>query len=717
MISQQHIYSNVIHISFGSRDARLCHGFAWSTAIIICVARLCNGFAWSTTLMAPKIQRNAQDDFCSVVALSTGHAVKSVLESFRLNTRLSVSVETARKDARKKLYELPNTETPFGAICRTTTVQGKKGSIDVYHVNPAAFLYHALLVSTAFRELLMNCHTNGNGNYTIVLYLDEATPGNQQRPDKGRTTQCIFYSILEFPKWFISRACGWLPFGYVYATELKEADLNDSMLVRFIVKEFCKEGFDGCDFALTFTNARGGDDTYRFEVKCQVADWPQHGKTFRVKGFGGTVCCFKCANCIGRCAPFQDRVLTHFTEPDFTKFIPHTHDTILELVTHLEQTALLGNKGALRKEEKHTGFLYDADGLMFDPEVRSKMPLPQAGIIDWMHTLVASGGIAQYQVNKLVLLLGLYDIIPAEIDEWVAAITLPKGYTKLRKTFFVDRIVTKPTGHIRAFAAEMLTAIVVLDMFLDIIVAPMNIAALTDHISCFTLLACLTAILQKGDIAQVPDFRIAVRSHHIMFLQLYEDVFKTKGHALHHVADDWVFWGVLLSCFAPERTHQVMKKVMKFSYTKATKSTLAYAVNKWFDNMNLVHAFAPTHFIASVYAVDAGPVMYIRGSQARVSQWCKRLRTPLGQLAEGDLVRYSGADTQISSGFGFVVGFALFQLMNGSSVFAAVLKLCVRNAEGRLVSTNNYGLIMSDQVSAIVPYADLNGEFVPASHV
>ena len=665
----------------------------------------------------PPIQRSAQDDFSSVVALSTGHAVKSVLESFHADSRLSVSVETARKDTRKKLYKLPKTETPFGSICTTTTVQGKKGSIDVYHVNPAAFLYHALLVSTAFRELLMNCPTNGNGNYTIVLYLDEATPGNQQRPDKGRTTQCIFYSILEFPKWFISRACGWLPFGYVYATELKEAALNDSMLVRFIVKEFCKEGFDGCDFALVFTNARGEDVIYRFEVKCQVADWPQHGKTFRVKGFNGTVCCFKCANCIGRCPHFEDPLLTHFSEHDFTKFIPHTHDTILELVTRLEQTALRGNKGALRIAEKCTGFLYDPDGFMFDPEVRSKMPLPQGGIIDWMHTLVASGGVAQYQVNKLVLVLWLYGILPVAIDEWVASITLPKGYTKLKKTFFVDRIVKKPTGHIRAFAAEMLTAIVVLDMFLEIVVAPMNIAALTDHISCFTLLACLTAILQKGDIAQVPDFRTAVRSHHILFLQLYEDVFKTKGHALHHVADDWVFWGVLLSCFAPERTHQVMKKVMQFSYTKATKTTLAYAVNKWFDNLNGVHAFEPEHFIGKPYTVDAGPAIYIRAGLARVSQWCKRLRVPLGQLAEGDLVRYSGAETHISSGFGFVVGFALLQLRNGSSVFAAVLKLCVHNAAGRLVSTNSYGLIMSGQVSAIVPYADFRGEFVPASHV
>ena len=709
-----------MHISFGSSDALLCHGFAWSTCLIILFILLTA--AQTNHMHGPErgripIQRSEQDGFASSVALNTGHAVKSVLESFHAESRLAVSVETARKDTRKKLYKLPQTETPFGSICTTTTVQGKKGSVDVYHVNPAAFLYHALLVSTAFREFLMNCPKNRNGNYTIVLYLDEATPGNQQRPDKGRTCQCIFYSILEFPKWFMSRACGWLPFGYVYATELKEAALNDSMLVRFIVKEFCKDGFDGCDFALSFTNAQGGDDIYRFEVKCQVADLPQHAKTFGVKGFRGIVCCFKCANCVGRCQHFEDDDLTHFTEEDFTKFIPHTHDTILALVTRLEQTALHGKKCDLRSMQTATGFVYDKDGVMFDPEVRSKMRLPQAGIIDWMHTLVASGGIAQFQLNKLLLLLGMHGFDPEAIDEWVQSLTMPKAYTKLKKTFFVDRFVPKPAAHIRAFAAEMLTAIVVLDMFLDIVIAPMNIAALTDHISCFTLLACLTAILQKGDIAQVADLRIAVRSHHRLFLQLYEDVFKTKGHFLHHVADDWVFWGVLISCFAPERTHQVMKKVMKFSYAKATKTTLAYAVNTWFDKINGVHAFEPEHFMGVVYAVNAGPEISIRAGLARVSQWSKRLRTPLGQLAEGDLVRYSSAETPISSGFGFVVGFALLQLRNGSSVFAAVLKLCVHNAAGRLQSTISYGLIMSDQVSAMVPYADMRGEFVPASHV
>ena len=62
-----------------------------------------------------------------------------------------------------------------------------------------------------------------------------------------------------------------------------------------------------------------------------------------------------------------------------------------------------------------------------------------------------------------------HDIALATIDEWCFAVRLPCGSQKLRKTFFADRIVQsgKPdTKHIKAFAAEMLTAIMLMGLFL-----------------------------------------------------------------------------------------------------------------------------------------------------------------------------------------------------------------------------------------------------------
>ena len=61
------------------------------------------------------------------------------------------------------------------------------------------------------------------------------------------------------------------------------------------------------------------------------------------------------------------------------------------------------------------------------------------------------------------------------LDEWCFAVSLPYGMQKLRRTFFSDRILqgkTKHTVHIKAFAAEMLTAILLMDLFLGIVIVP-----------------------------------------------------------------------------------------------------------------------------------------------------------------------------------------------------------------------------------------------------
>lgn len=41
------------------------------------------------------------------------------------------------------------------------------------------------------------------------MYTDEATPGNQLRPDKARNYYAIYWTIAEYPDWFRSRHGGW----------------------------------------------------------------------------------------------------------------------------------------------------------------------------------------------------------------------------------------------------------------------------------------------------------------------------------------------------------------------------------------------------------------------------------------------------------------------------------------------------------------------------
>jgi hypothetical protein len=48
----------------------------------------------------------------------------------------------------------------------------------------------------------------------LALYFDEVKPGNVLRPDKGRSLQCVYWTLLDLPDWFRSRGYGWFHYGF-----------------------------------------------------------------------------------------------------------------------------------------------------------------------------------------------------------------------------------------------------------------------------------------------------------------------------------------------------------------------------------------------------------------------------------------------------------------------------------------------------------------------
>ena len=74
----------------------------------------------------------------------------------------------------------------------------------------------------------------------------------------------------------------------------------------------------------------------------------------------------------------------------------------------------------------------------------------------------------------MVLTLEGHGIDRNNVDEWFANVKVPTGFTKLRHHFFRDRIVNKTDAHIRGFASEMLSCVVLMGLFLDVVVAPQS---------------------------------------------------------------------------------------------------------------------------------------------------------------------------------------------------------------------------------------------------
>ena len=197
-----------------------------------------------------------------------------------------VGFQRQRVLAQRELYSTADTQTPYGLICHESTVQGRAGEMSIYHVNPFALLQHTCDLSIRFREFFANVVASApNGEINIVFYLDNATPGNEKRPDHGRSAQCIYFTVLQFPAWFRSRRNGWIPFAYVFARDQLEVDLTHTMLVRWMVRIF-----DDPNSELSFSKgfgvrgAAGNVTVVRAAGHLTLADWDQHVRTFSLKG-------------------------------------------------------------------------------------------------------------------------------------------------------------------------------------------------------------------------------------------------------------------------------------------------------------------------------------------------------------------------------------------------------------------------------------------------
>jgi hypothetical protein len=344
-------------------------------------------------------KRRKVETFLDVVArsaLDASVSVSAVISALVGN--LGLPRETAKRLERKAaalLTQLPDTDTPFGKLCQISTITGGKGDLEIYFANPKAFIYLAMQTDARMFHFIQALN---HSDLLIVLYLDEAMPGNQYRPDRGRASQCVYWTLGQLPKWFLSGRNGWFPFCYIWVKALKRADITDSQLVCELVKLFDDVNIDNCNFAFEMNGVE-----FRFNIKVTVADWVQHKKTFCLKGHGGTVCCHWCANCVGRVPYFEDDdTLVHVGSSDYGRFVMHTYETTMHLADQIEHVVLHGTKPELEAIQQATGLKYEERGLLWDRPVRATLRLPHAAYTDWMHMLVASGGFAQYELNQMV---------------------------------------------------------------------------------------------------------------------------------------------------------------------------------------------------------------------------------------------------------------------------------------------------------------------------
>ncbi len=575
----------------------------------------------------------ASDPLSSSVLLAANLPLGPLLRMVEGERSLSAQAQ----DLHEALYRPILTDTPYGILRQCLDLpQEDGGQLEIEFVHPMAMLYLMTMKSESCGLFLKQTLSPGPAH--IVLYIDETKPGNQLRPDSARAMYCIYWTFSEFPCWFRAKPdVAWFPFAFVPVGIAGAVDGGISAMMAAVAKTFFSAEDGTPNFHRSGIRLFCGDERFHLQAVfgCFLGDERAIKEVVNCKGASGTKPCCNCKNVLGRTEVSEDGgYLVHFTTSDYNRLDLHTSSSFNEMADELEQAAS-GTVRALGRLEQMFGLTYHPRAILWDRSVRNTLSFPTSIYWDWMHCLVASGGVGQYEVNQMVLAALGKGLTTARLDDFTATITFPQGSSKLPKHFFRDRLVSGDTNHIKAFAAETLVAVAVLGLFCDSVLKPTD--SLPEHTACLDYLRVILDILACGASDRVGELRRAIRQHHEMFVKLYPGCAKPKLHYLAHIPSCIERLGCVLSCFAPERKHHAVKVVATHAFRKWNSTILARQVYTLMQRAECPQSFQPCFLtrprpIAGIAGIFAswgvtGDVLSSVGMQ-----------THIGVLHRGDLL-------------------------------------------------------------------------------
>ena len=528
-------------------------------------------------------------------------------------------------------------QTPYGTVIQETDEirlrDGKKWT----YVHPMAWLYYATSLVPPLGDLVSKMSLNGSRVLNVIVYADEAEPGNPFRSEKSRQLMCIYWSFLEFPSWFWNKAQWWPFIGMIQMKSLNEISGGLGRLMRFILRLFWPES--GFSFK-TGVMAVVGDANCLVRSKFGgfLADLAAHKLISNTKGTGGLRSCSDCRNLVqGRDTAGNAYFITNACTK-YSKLDRHTNATIWELVdelarAHTDHENGILNKGELRKMQTHLGYNFDADGLLSDAYLRQHVLAPaEQRIVDWMHTL-CSEGLANVEMALIIHELKTHGVKAEHLQKFSLQVHLPKSQNKVSEWWFHPHRIKK--DHVVAFAAETASMVRIFDMFLQDVILPTGVC--NDHVRCFGFLARIVDLCSLGKDASVRYFdvgRAAIEAHHALFVELFQHVdlaVKPKFHQLMHIFDH--AW--LLSCWVTERKHKlVIDKALRLMH--GVETTLAHdLLTQQIEGLlqNKDHLFTPSKLIRPSRTESAPFPALLTSNAVDVET--------LGRIDAGDLVCFA----------------------------------------------------------------------------
>jgi len=233
---------------------------------------------------------------------------------------------------------------------------------------------------------------------TLILYVDEVTPGNPLRPQSDRKFQAIYWFVFEWPMWLLTRTASWPVFGILKSCNVDEIpggisgfwcrvldvffgvarEHNFNIGVKIRTETTC----------ITYTGVYGGT----------LADEKALNEVHDYKGAAGTTPCMDCPTLVNT---RNDDILPEGAVGIHTTTLPaarYSDGDIWAVADMLKDLIAAGR--SVKTAEQHQGLKYNAHGLLFNPCMRAVHRPTLHYLRDWMHVTV-SGGTVNVELGLL----------------------------------------------------------------------------------------------------------------------------------------------------------------------------------------------------------------------------------------------------------------------------------------------------------------------------
>ena len=463
------------------------------------------------------------------------------------------------------------TMTPYGPVVQTMRLNHPRLK-DWDICNPFAWLYHMSVISPQFASVMKDC--SSRGPLRVVIYADEMIPGNPFRPEKSRTLMCIYWSIVDWPSFLLTRTFAWPVFSIVRSVLFNDIDGGMSYIARCVLRTFFSDTGESFDKGIVLQSADGP-----YIVKGVFAGWlcdlMGHKEITEWMGPNGTITCLECHNVQRQRRGIAANGTVGLDCYDRTKWVRRTNVDVFAIIDDLVVAKTTLQKTPFKTRCTNVGWNLIPNGLLLDMYLRTIYKPVEHTIRDWQHTF-CQDGVANSAIAAVLHAIADHGFSLDHVRSFSVLCNLPSKYGRVNPEWLGKNRLKKET--LTSFSGIVLTLIPIIWLFLDKFC--IDIRELDTFVRMHKLLHVIVGVLATGP-ESAPRHVDRLRSTLTEFHALADQCFrlKPKIHHMHHVLDGMMWLGKLLSCFVTERKHRLVKDCALHVMRHIEHTVLADVVN------------------------------------------------------------------------------------------------------------------------------------------